>query len=110
MSNRERTEKYRTRSRQKYLISIAKHRAKKKGIEFNMDHMDIIMPEICPVFGMPFVLEGHSNWNSSLDRIDNSKGYVKGNIQVISRLANTMKASATKSQLKEFAEWVLKNV
>lgn len=36
-----------------------------------------------------------------------SKGYVKGNIWVISHLANMMKNSADKAELLKFAEWVI---
>jgi hypothetical protein len=109
MSNQKRTEKYRTRSREKYLLAIAKHRAKRKQLEFSIDISDIIIPTLCPVFNVPFVLDGHSDWNSTIDRVDNSKGYIKGNVQVISRMANTMKANANQLQLKEFATWVLSN-
>lgn len=42
----------------------------------------------------------------SVDRIDSGKGYIKGNVWVISRKANVMKNNATFKELKEFAEWV----
>jgi hypothetical protein len=52
--------------------------------------------------------EGGNNLNtSSLDRIDSTKGYVKGNIQVLSHKANTMKNSASPKQLLRFANWII---
>jgi hypothetical protein len=36
----------------------------------------------------------------SLDRIDSSKGYVKGNVRVISHRANLLKNNATVEELK----------
>jgi hypothetical protein len=71
-----------------------------------------IAPSVCPVFGTPFVrggMRGDSKWfGPSVDRIDNSKGYIRGNLQIISLLANTMKRDASPTQLRDFAEWVLR--
>lgn len=75
----------------------AKKRAKQKGLEFNIAHTDIEIPAACPLLGIPlFVIGDVQTANSpALDRINSSKGYVKGNIQVISTKANTMKHDAT---------------
>jgi len=73
----------------------AKKRAEKSGIEFNILKEDIVIPEFCPVFGFAFQVgngKGPTDKSPSLDRIDNSKGYIKGNIQVISFKANRMKS------------------
>ena len=100
--------KYKEKSAERRLYHAAKARARLKGTEFNLDLKDIIIPELCPYLKTP--LEKHKGmlWtNPSLDRIDNSKGYTKENIEVISKLANIMKAHSTKEQLITFAESVL---
>jgi hypothetical protein len=81
----------------KYIKSMwwrAKKRSEKSGIEFNIEIADIKIPINCPVFNFPFevgVGKGPSDKSPSLDRIDNTKGYVKDNIQVISFKANKIK-------------------
>lgn len=69
-----------------------------------------IVPDRCPVFNKRFVERGagFSNWSPSIDKIDPKKGYVRGNIQIISMLANCMKRNATPKELHTFAQWVLK--
>lgn len=90
------------------LYHISKSRAKKKGLEFNIEKSDIVIPDICPILRIPF---DHSRYKgrrfngASIDRIDSSKGYIKGNIQIVSDLANRMKANATIEQLKAFGVW-----
>lgn len=93
-----------------YLWFRAKQRAIKYGYEFNIEESDIIIPEICPILEVPIVLgsKGNYEYTPSLDRIDNSKGYVKGNIQVISKKANSMKNSATIEELKCFCKNILR--
>lgn len=91
-----------------------KSRAKRTGIEFNLDWQDIDIPILCPALGIPIVVgtnegmkKGPSANSPSVDRIDNTKGYTKGNIQVLSHKANTMKNSASPEQLVRFAKWIL---
>lgn len=92
------------------MLSRAKARAKERGIPFNIDASDIVIPERCPILGIK--LEAHSgssggkNPSPALDRIDNTKGYVKGNVMVVSHLANMMKSSASPEQLIKFADWI----
>lgn len=110
-------EKYLEQKRQEFLrgykknmLAGAKRRATSKGVEFNISQEDIIIPKMCPILEVPLVIgtKGDYEYSPSLDRIDNSKGYVKGNIQVISKKANSMKNSATLSELKAFCKNVLR--
>jgi len=66
-------------------------------------------PKVCPVFGVELDWGmGSLNGNSpSLDRIDSTKGYIKGNVMMISHLANTMKQNVTPEQLKQFSRYHL---
>jgi hypothetical protein len=95
------------------MYTRAKTRANKRGLAFDLEKCDIHIPETCPILGIPLYVfkggaKGGGKPNSpSLDRIDNNRGYVKDNIQVISHLANCMKSSATVPELIKFAHWVL---
>lgn len=94
------------------LFREARTRAKKNNLEFNILITDIIVPSICPILNIHIIVgKGKATNNSpALDRINNSKGYIKGNVQVISTLANRMKNSATKEQLLEFAKNIEKYI
>lgn len=78
---------------EKRLFNAAKTRATAKGREFSIELSDIQIPELCPVFKTPMV-------SPSLDRIDSSKGYVKGNVRVISKRANQLKSNATVEEME----------
>lgn len=96
---------------QKRLIWAAKKRAKEKGLDFNITEDDIIIPEKCPYLKTKFSYNAPRGSDRrtviTLDRIDSSKGYIKGNIEVISHLANTMKSNATQEELINFAKTIL---
>jgi len=89
----------------------AKSRCRTNGREFDLTVEDVIIPEVCPVFGFPLVAHtgrsGAYKDSPSLDRVDNSKGYTRDNIQVVSQLANAMKADASIRELRLFASWIL---
>lgn len=86
-----------------YLYRGAKTRAKRRGLAFDIELSDIEIPEFCPVFphialkpytGKRVHWQDHPD-SPTIDRIDSSKGYVKGNVRVISWRANTLKGDAT---------------
>jgi hypothetical protein len=87
------------------ILQRARSRAGVKGIPFDLDIADIQIPVACPVFNKPFVY-GDLDWAASLDKIDPSKGYTKGNIRIISNKANRMKSDATKEELIMFSNWI----
>lgn len=46
---------------------------------------------LCAYSGLPLSLEAHHPHTISLDRIDSNKGYVRGNLQLVSWSVNKMK-------------------
>jgi hypothetical protein len=99
-------------------LSVIKIRAKNQNLPFDLDfnYLLSIAPDVCPVFGFPLGW-GIGNKNGygggrfdspSLDKIVPELGYVKGNVMWVSQRANSMKHDATKEQLIQFANWILK--
>lgn len=86
---------------EKILWYRAKTRANKSQLSFTLELKDIIIPKKCPYLKIPLKIgEGYATPNSpSLDRIDNFKGYIPGNVQVISWRANSLKQDATLQEL-----------
>lgn len=94
----------------KQILHRTKKRALSKGLEFNLLEEDIIIPEYCPLLEIPLIIGTKSDYENSpsIDRIDNSKGYTKDNIQIISKKANSMKNSATYEELMTFYKNILR--
>lgn len=87
----------------KEILGRARSRARARGIEFAASIDDFELPTICPALGVPLVISSKKGgeWNSpSLDRIDSTKGYIPGNLIVISKRANTIKCDATLDELE----------
>lgn len=86
-----------------YMWIGAKKRCVKSGKEFNIEPTDIPeIPKFCPILGIELIISnnGPTDKSPSLDRIDSSKGYIKGNIRIISNRANRIKSDATYDELK----------
>ena len=92
------------------MLMAARQRAKNQGLEFNLTIDDIVIPDKCPLSEVPFVAgeKGNYEYTPSLDRIDPAKGYIKGNVWVITKRANTMKNNATREELLKFADNIYK--
>lgn len=79
----------RVEKRAQCLVASARTRARKKGIDFDLDSsvdelQAVIDAGVCQFSGLPFDLTPGVKYNSpSLDRIDPDLGYVPGNVRII---------------------------
>jgi hypothetical protein len=74
--------------------------SRKRAEHMNRDH-DITLTdlfelyvEICPILGIDILWDNTEvvrHGSPSLDRVNNKKGYIKGNVQIISHRANSLK-------------------
>ena len=110
--NQARKRKGDTAKPQVRLYRCSLNNARQKGMAHTIKPSDIPLPEKCAYLGITldyrsFRKRGRIN-GASVDRIDSKLGYVPGNIQVISILANRMKTNATPKQLIRFSINVLR--
>lgn len=95
-----------------YLFYNAKRRASALGLPFDLKLADIVIPDICPVLGIPIVKENAARKGfsepglPSIDRLIPPKGYVRNNIRIISMRANIIKGNATLEELEMVAAYV----
>ena len=102
---------------QNYLNNI-KNRAKASNFEFNIT-LDYIMKLLeqqeykCKLsnleIGMRKQWHGNTTQTASLDRIDNSKGYVEGNVQWLHKDINNMKHTHTEDYFINLCRLVVNN-
>lgn len=97
-------ERYPEKVRLQLMLNNARIRAVKHGVPFALTKEDIVIPELCPVFGVPLVLPNGSgrpgDYSPSLDRIVPELGYIPSNIRVISYRANRIRNDATLAELE----------
>lgn len=95
----------------KHLIRHAKARAARFSVPFALSPTDIELPRVCPVLGLLIDYSygskgvGPKPRSPSLDRLDPKRGYVTGNVQVISFRANQIKGDASPTELVQVAAY-----
>jgi hypothetical protein len=95
------------------MLTKARKRAQSKGWAFDLTFEDLqhLVVSRCPILGTELVWKyGHGlglgAHSPSLDRIDNSLGYIKGNVAIISHKANGMKNSCTIEELQAILDYI----
>ena len=92
----------------------SKRRAKIKNLPFNLtsNYLESIYLKnsVCPILGYTMKVSNISlgKLSPTLDRIDPRLGYVKGNVEFVTNIANLMMTSATGRDIKRFVKWATK--
>lgn len=102
------------------LFVRAKERAKKRNILFDIDkeYLKSIYPKNnrCPILDIDFQLgflneiKKNRDYAPSLDRIIPSKGYVKGNLVIVSFIANRVKNNVSVETLEKIVNFYKNNL
>jgi len=80
---------------------------------FDISVGDLEWPTRCPALGIELHYRSESSptirtdASPSLDRLDPNKGYVKGNVRVISWRANKIKTDANADEIMAVAKWLM---
>lgn len=91
----------------------ARQVAKGKDVDITLEYLKEVWETqrgVCPYLGVVLHLDPKDNPNlqASLDRIDSSKGYVKGNVQFISMTVNYAKSSFSEDILYNLFDLIVK--
>lgn len=85
-----------------------KQNAKRGKWEWELEKRDVTFPEFCPILGikLDYLAEVRSDNSPSFDRIDNTKGYLPGNVIVCSWRANRIKNDGTAEEHSKIASYL----
>lgn len=98
------------------LLRNARVSAKKRGLTFDICESDLLpLPTVCPILGIRLKYscggkigprDKSKYAQASLDRKDNSLGYVRGNVFIVSWRANQLKSDATPQEIAALSKWM----
>lgn len=123
LKNSKKTTKRRSRSKTKsvesleptsdeiFLWHIAKENAKKENIKFEISPNDIKIPNKCPYLGIELTTN-FSDFEKpnycTIDLFNKKKGYIVGNVQIVSKLSSEIKNQIPDEYLIVFAKNIAK--
>ena len=103
---------YAIKSKLARTLSNTKSVCEKQGVPFDITVEDLVpYPLTCPVLGLPINwmnTGSSSNDSPSLDRMQPDKGYVRGNVQIISSKANRLKNNGSIDDFQRIVEYMKK--
>ena len=94
------------------MYTNARRSSRTRDIYFDLKPEDITTLELCPILGIELTYGGTGkvkDSSASIDRVDNSLGYVKGNVMIISNRANRIKGDATVEELEAIISYMNKH-
>lgn len=100
---------YYLKTRKAAMLNACKMRAKRDNVPCNIVLDDIVIPDVCPVLGIPIEHNANKGFHPnspSVDRIIPSLGYIRGNVRVISVRANLLKRDGTPEELERVAQYL----
>ena len=107
----------RSASPRAFISSILYHATNRKqdlGFNLDLDYLVKIFEEqsgCCAISGIEMTYlagSGRTLTNISIDRIDSSRGYLRGNVQLVCDIVNRMKSNMTQEELLFWCEKILR--
>ena len=97
----------------KVIFNKAKRRSKQKNIEFNLTLAELITLKnnTCPILGHEILYKSGVDYrrSASLDRIDPNKGYITGNVKILSYEGNSLKNRNNYHSAVKMLEYIITN-
>lgn len=92
-------------------LGTIKNKCSKKGIPFEITVDDLVFNSHCPALGIriDYFSNTIADNSPSIDKIIPKKGYIKGNVQVISMRANRVKSNASLEDLMKISDYIREN-
>ncbi len=90
------------------LLREARKLAVRRGVPFDLVVDDVVVPARCPVLGVHIKLAAgpRTDGSPSLRLIEPEKGFVRGNLVIISRRARVVMGDGTAAEHREIADWL----